>query len=134
MRDSNLKPVHPGEILREELLIPLKVSVEKLARDIEVDKKVIQRIIEERENITPDIALKLSSRFKQSAQFWLNCQKDYENDCLEEIIIKNKEQLEKSIRIYRITPSIIVVSNHYHLKEFFVLSTFFNRIQMPRLE
>lgn len=97
MRDPNIKPIHPGEILREELLIPLKISTEKLAKDLKVEKRIIEGIIAEKKNITPDIALRLSLYFPQSAQFWLNCQKSYEKECLEEIIIKNKKKLEKEI-------------------------------------
>ncbi|CAG8787441.1 2242_t:CDS:2 [Racocetra persica] len=58
-----------GEILREELLIPLNISGEKLAQELKVDKKIVEEIIGEKRNITPDIALRLSCYFPQSAQF-----------------------------------------------------------------
>ncbi|MEG7978914.1 MAG: HigA family addiction module antitoxin [Mollicutes bacterium UO1] len=68
-RDEKLKPIHPGEILREELLIPLNISGGKLAQELKVDKEIIAEIIAEKRSITPDIALRLSCYFPQSAQF-----------------------------------------------------------------
>lgn len=100
-RDERLKPIHPGEILREELLVPLNISGKKLAQELKIEKKVIEEIVAEKRNITPEIALRLSLYFPQSAQFWLNCQKDYEQDCLEEMIKKNTEELKKQIHPYQ---------------------------------
>src|SRR5579859_4337018 len=101
MKDKQLKPIHPGEILREELLIPLNISKEKLAQELKVEKKIISEIVDEKRNITPDIALRLSCYFSQSAQFWLNCQRDYEKDCLDEIEKNNIEELKKQIHPYQ---------------------------------
>ncbi|KLL04009.1 MAG: XRE family antitoxin [Mycoplasmataceae bacterium RV_VA103A] len=100
VKDKQLKPIHPGEILREELLIPLNISGEKLAQELKVDKKIVEEIIGEKRNITPDIALRLSCYFPQSAQFWLNCQRDYENDCLHEIEEREITKLKKQIHPY----------------------------------
>jgi len=68
-RDKKLKPIHPGEILREELLIPLNIKGDKLAQELKVDKETIAEIVAEKRNITPEIALRLSLYFPQSAQF-----------------------------------------------------------------
>jgi len=68
-RDERLKPIHPGEILREELLIPLNISGEQLAQELKVEKKVIEEIVAEKRNITPEIACRLSCYFPPSAQF-----------------------------------------------------------------
>ena len=68
-RDKKLKPIHPGEILREELLIPLNIKGDKLAQELKVDKEIIAEIVAEKKNITPEIALRLSLYFPQSAQF-----------------------------------------------------------------
>ena len=68
-RDERLKPIHPGEILREELLIPLDITGEKLAQELKVEKEIIEEIVDEKRNITPEIALRLSCYFPQSAQF-----------------------------------------------------------------
>src|SRR6185437_15380326 len=96
-RDERLKSIHPGEILREELLIPLNISGEKLAQELKVEKEVIAVIVAEKRGISPTIALRLSLYFPQSAQFWLNCQKDYEQDCLEEMIEKDTKELKRQI-------------------------------------
>lgn len=101
-RDEKLKPIHPGEILREELLIPLNISGEKLAQDLKVEENIIAEIVAKKRNITPDIALRLSLYFPQSAQFWLNCQKDYEQDCLEEMIKKDSKELKRQINPYQL--------------------------------
>ncbi|MCE8163701.1 MAG: HigA family addiction module antidote protein [Candidatus Moeniiplasma glomeromycotorum] len=99
-RDERLKPIHPGEILREELLIPLNISGEKLAQELKIEKEIVAEIIAEKRNIIPEIALRLSLYFPQSAQFWLNCQRDYENDCLEEIEKSDIEELKRQIHSY----------------------------------
>lgn len=100
-RDERLKSIHPGEILREELLIPLNISGEQLAQALKVEKEIIEEIITEKRNITPDIALRLSCYFPQSAQFWLNCQRDYEKDCLEEIEKRDIKKLKTQIHPYQ---------------------------------
>ena len=100
-KDPQLKPIHPGEILREELLIPLNISGEKLAQELKIDKQAIEEIITEKRNITPEIALRLSCYFPQSAQFWLNCQRDYEKDCLEEMEKNNIKEPKKQIHPYQ---------------------------------
>ena|SRR2546421_13101823 len=101
MKNPELKPIHPGEILREELLIPLNISGGKLANELKIEKKIIAEIITEKRNITPDIALRLSCYFPQSAQFWLNCQRDYEKDCLEEIEKRDIKKLKTQIHPYQ---------------------------------
>lgn len=100
-KDPRLKPIHPGEILREELLIPLNISVKKLAQELKTEERIIAEIVSEKRNITPEIALRLSLYFPQSAQFWLNCQRDYEQDCLEEMVSKEVKKLKKQIHPYQ---------------------------------
>ena len=68
------KPTSPGEILREEFLIPLGISQKDLADHIKCDYKVINRIINERAAVTPDIATRLALAFETTAEFWLNAQ------------------------------------------------------------
>lgn len=69
------KPTSPGEILREEFLVPLKISQKRLASHLGCDFKVINRIINERAQVTPMIAVKLAAAFNTTAEFWLNAQK-----------------------------------------------------------
>jgi len=111
-RDERLKPIHPGEILREELLIPLNITGEKLAQELRVEKEIIEEIVDEKRNITPEIALRLSLYFPQSAQFWLNCQQDYEKDCLEEMEKREIKELKKQIHPYQIKNKELNIRNN----------------------
>ena len=65
---------HPGEILREEFLLPLGISARQLAEAIGVPGNRISDIARERRGITADTALRLGRYFGQSPQFWLNAQ------------------------------------------------------------
>ena len=75
---KRLKPVHPGEVLREEYLAPLKLSMNKLALDLRVPATRIAEIVHERRGITPDTALRLGRYFNTTAQFWMNLQTTYD--------------------------------------------------------
>ena len=68
---AKLKNIHPGEILQEEFLIPLKISAYKLARDIGIPQTRISKIIKSNRRITADTALRLSKYFGNSPKFWL---------------------------------------------------------------
>lgn len=68
------KPTSPGEILYEEFLKPLELSQKELAEHIGCDYKVINRIINEKASVTPQIAVKLSLAFDTTPDFWLNAQ------------------------------------------------------------
>ena len=65
----------PGEILREEYLVPLEMSQKDLADHIGQDVKVINRIVNGRSAVTAEVALKLSATFRTTPEFWLNAQK-----------------------------------------------------------
>jgi addiction module HigA family antidote len=80
-KDPDLKPIHPGEILREELLVPLKISVEKLALSTKIKEQVIREILAENCDITPDISYRLGLFFDLREDYWLSLQKRYELDC-----------------------------------------------------
>ena len=69
------KPTSPGEILREEFLIPLGITQKKLAEHLRCDFKVINRIINEKAHVTPGLALKLAAALNTTPDFWLNAQK-----------------------------------------------------------
>jgi antitoxin HigA-1 len=72
------KPVHPGEMLREEFMIPLGLSANRLAIELRVPVTRITQILNERRSITADTALRLERYFGMDAGFWINLQKDYE--------------------------------------------------------
>jgi addiction module HigA family antidote len=75
MMTTKRKPTSPGEILREEFLVPLHISQKELSEHIGCDFKVINRIINERSQVTPTIAIKLAAAFNTTPDFWLNAQK-----------------------------------------------------------
>jgi addiction module HigA family antidote len=76
--NSRLPPVHPGEILREDLMNPLQLSINRLARDLRVPVTRIGEIVHGRRGITADTALRLSRYFKTTPEFWMNLQSRYE--------------------------------------------------------
>lgn len=75
---AKLKNIHPGEILSEEFLIPLKITAYKLAKDIEIPQTRISEIVKGNRRITADTALRLSKYFGTSAKFWLGLQDDFD--------------------------------------------------------
>ncbi len=73
-----MDPVHPGEILREDFMKPLRLTVNKLALDLHVPATRMAEIVHERRRITADTALRLARYFKTNAEFWLNLQNFYD--------------------------------------------------------
>ena len=73
-----LEPIYPGEILLEEFMKPLGVSINKLARDIDVPPGRISEIVNGKRSVTADTALRLGRYFGVSPEIWLNLQADYE--------------------------------------------------------
>jgi len=69
------EPTSPGEILREEFLKPLGLTQRQLADHLGCEVKVINRIVNGRTILTPEMALKLGAAFRTSPEFWLNAQK-----------------------------------------------------------
>ena len=69
------EPTTPGEILREEFLLPLGMTQKLLADHLGCDVKVINRIINGRTSVTAEMALRLGATFRTSPEFWLNAQK-----------------------------------------------------------
>jgi antitoxin HigA-1 len=69
-----LAPVHPGEILREEFLVPLDMSPYALAAALHVPRTRVERLVREATPITPDTALRLARYFGTTAEFWLGIQ------------------------------------------------------------
>ncbi len=74
-RPRRRKPTSPGEILREEFLVPLGLSQKVLADHLGCDVKVVNRIINGRCAVTAEMALKLGAAFRTSPDFWMNAQK-----------------------------------------------------------
>ena len=80
---KKLKPVHPGEILREEFMTPLGLSMNRVAIDLRVPLTRVADIVHERRGITTDTALRLARYFKTAPTFWLNLQTRYDLEIME---------------------------------------------------
>jgi len=76
--DKLLAPVHPGEILREDFMKPLGLSVNRLALELHVPATRIGEIVNERRRITAETALRLARYFQTNAEFWLSLQNFYD--------------------------------------------------------
>jgi addiction module HigA family antidote len=78
MSKRDFAPIHTGEILLEEFLIPMGISQYRLAKDISVPQRRISEIVHGNRAITADTALRLGRFFGMEAQFWLNLQARYD--------------------------------------------------------
>ena len=75
---NKMRPIHPGEVLREEFLIPLGMSAHALALELRVPAPRINDIVRERRAVTPDTALRLARYFGTTPQFWMNLQTSFD--------------------------------------------------------
>lgn len=78
MLKNGMRPIHPGEVLREEFLVPLEMSVNALALALNVPATRLHEIVKERRGITADTAYRLARYFDTSPEFWLNLQAAYD--------------------------------------------------------
>jgi addiction module HigA family antidote len=78
MTTNKMRPIHPGEILREEFILPIEMSVNALAHELRVPATRLHEIVNERRSITADTALRLAQYFGGDAQSWLNLQSTYD--------------------------------------------------------
>ena len=75
---TDLDPIHPGEVLGEEFLVPMSLSAAAFARQIGVPANRVSEIVAGRRSITGDTALRLAAAFGTTAEFWMNLQKAWE--------------------------------------------------------
>jgi addiction module HigA family antidote len=75
---NNMRPIHPGEVLREDYLEPLNMSANALAVALRIPAPRINDVVRERRSVSPDTALRLSRFFGGDAQSWLNLQAAYD--------------------------------------------------------
>jgi addiction module HigA family antidote len=94
-RSIRLRPVHPGEILREEFLKPLRLSMNRLSLDLRVPVTRIAEIIRERRAVTPDTALRLARYFDTTPAFWLNLQTKFDLDTAQDQLLA---EIERQVR------------------------------------
>lgn len=99
---SGINSIHPGEILREEFLIPMRISAYKLAKNIEVPLNRITSIMKEQRNISPETAILLSTYFGTSQNYWINLQSHYD--------VENAKEKVK-LKIDNIVPFQFVYAN-----------------------
>lgn len=91
---KKLKNIHPGEVLKEEFLIPMGISAYKLAIDTNMPHTRISQILREKRSISANTAIKLGLYFGNSPEFWLGLQNDFD---LEEIMRKEGKEILKSV-------------------------------------
>ncbi len=75
---KQLAPLHPGEVLREEFMIPMGLTAGKVAKAIGLDRQRIERIVDETGSISADTAVLLAKFFGTTPEFWMNLQSAYE--------------------------------------------------------
>ncbi len=78
MRRMTRRPTHPGNILKEDYIQPLSITIKDMAETLGVSRKTLSKIINKRGAITPDMALRLSRAFDTTPDFWLTLQKNYD--------------------------------------------------------
>ena len=89
---KRLKPVHPGEVLREEFMVPLGLSMNRMAMDLRVPVTRIADIVNERRGISADTALRFARYFKNSPMFWMNLQLRFDLEVAEDEIAAKVER------------------------------------------
>ena len=103
MVEDKFAPVHPGEILLEEFLKPMRISQYRLAKDIGVHPRRINEIVHGERTITADTALRLSRYFGLSERFWLNLQARYDLEVEKDRLA---ERLEREVKVLAASPAI----------------------------
>jgi addiction module HigA family antidote len=93
-KKATLPPVHPGEILREDLMRPSGISINRLARDLRVPVTRISEIVNCRRGISADTALRLSRYFGNTPEFWMNLQAAFDLEVAERA---SKREIERDV-------------------------------------
>jgi antitoxin HigA-1 len=93
-RKIKLAPVHPGEILREDFMAPLWLSINGLARALRVPANHVSGIVNEKRGVSARMALRLARYFGTSPELWLGLQQDYELDVARDAVSR---QIEREI-------------------------------------
>ncbi len=97
MKKKDMAPIHPGTILLEEFLEPMKISQYRLAKDTSVSARRINEIVHGKRSITADTALRLGKFFTMTPQFWMNLQSRYDLEVAED---KLADTLEEKVHAY----------------------------------
>ena len=89
-----VRPIHPGEFLREEYLVPLDMSAGALAKRLNLPRTRIERIVREEIGVSPETALRLARFFNTTPQFWMNFQQAYELETEAKALATELEKIE----------------------------------------
>lgn len=89
---NGMRAIHPGEILREDYLLPLGMSANALARALHVTPARVNDVVREIRGVTPDTALRLARYFGGDPQSWLNLQQAYDLKIAEKAVAKKIEK------------------------------------------
>ncbi|MET3108966.1 addiction module HigA family antidote [Oxalobacteraceae bacterium GrIS 2.11] len=95
MQKNKMRPIHPGEILREEYLQPLNMTPHALAKALHLHAARINEIVRENRGVTSDTALRLARYFGTTPEFWLNLQMAYDLRSTQKDVLK---MIEKEIQ------------------------------------
>ncbi|HET8850021.1 MAG TPA: HigA family addiction module antitoxin [Marinobacter sp.] len=90
-----MRPIHPGEILLEDFLKPIGMSVNALSKELHVPAQRLNEIVRERRGVSADTAMRLARYFGTTEQFWLNLQTDYD---LRRARAEKSDQINKLIK------------------------------------
>ena len=90
---NNMRPIHPGEIIKEEYLEPLGMSVNALAIALRISAPRINDVVRQKRAVSVDTALRLARYFNTTAQFWLNLQTSYDLKLAQESIIAIEQEI-----------------------------------------
>jgi antitoxin HigA-1 len=91
-KSEKLPPIHPGEILREDFMLPMKLSMNQLSLDLHVPVTRIAEIVHERRGIAPDTALRLARYFRTTPRFWLNLQNAFDLEVAQDQLARTIER------------------------------------------
>jgi addiction module HigA family antidote len=94
MIKNGMRPVHPGEVLREDFLVPLGMSANALAKALNVPAPRVNDVVRERRGVSADTAMRLARYFGGDARSWLNLQAAYDLRVAE---IQNAKRIEREI-------------------------------------
>jgi len=92
MAKNGMRPVHPGEILREEYLVPLETSVNALSLALNMPATRLHEILKERRGVTADTSYRLARYFGTTPEFWLNLQTTYDLKTL-----PNRSEIDREV-------------------------------------
>lgn len=92
--NERIMPIHPGEILKEDFLLPMNLTAYKLAKETFIDQTRISEIIRGKRSISIDTALRFSKFFGTSPEFWINIQTQYDMENKKEELIYELSQIQ----------------------------------------